>query len=62
MIDNIGMFLGRHGVNINQFELNRNVRGGVAMAIIRMDEDFSLDVLEELSSHEGITTVRKIVF
>ena len=32
------------------------------MAIIRVDEDVSLDVLEELSSHEGITSVRKIVF
>ncbi len=46
MIGIIGMCLGRHGVNINQFELGRNVRGGVAMAIILVDEDVSLDVLE----------------
>ena len=56
------MCLGRHGVSINQFELGRRVRGGVAMAIIRVDEDVYPDVLEELSSHEGITSVRKIVF
>ena len=62
MIGIIGMCLGRHGVNINQFKLGRNVRGGVAMAIIRVDENVSLDVLEKLSSHEGITSVRKIVF
>ena len=62
MIGIIGMCLGRHGVNINQFEFGRNVCGGVSKAIIRVDEDVSLDILEELSSHEGIKSVRKIVF
>ena len=56
------MCLGRHGANINQFELGHNVLKGVVMAIIRVDENVSLDVLEKLSSHEGITSVRKIVF
>ena len=61
MIGIIGVCLGSHGVNINQFELGRNVRGGEAMAIIRVDEDVPQNVIEELSSHEGITSVRKIV-
>ena len=61
MIGIIGVCLGSHGVNINQFELGRNVRGGEAMAIIRVDEDVPKNVIEELSSHEGITSVRKIV-
>ena len=53
--------LGKHQININQFELGRNVRGGEAMAVISVDQDISKDILDELISNDGIISVRKIV-
>ncbi len=61
MIGVIGVCLGGHGVNINQFDLARNVRGGEAMAIIRVDNDLPELVINELRGRDGITSVRKIV-
>ena len=61
MIGVIGVCLGKHQININQFELGRNVRGGEAMAVISVDQDISKEILEELISNKGITSVRKIV-
>ena len=61
MIGVIGVCLGKHQININQFELGRNVRGGEAMAVISVDQDISKEILDELISNIGITSVRKIV-
>jgi D-3-phosphoglycerate dehydrogenase len=61
MIGVIGVCLGKHQININQFELGRNVRGGEAMAVISVDQDISKEILDELISNKGITSVRKIV-
>ena len=61
MIGVIGVCLGKHQININQFELGRNVRGGEAMAVISVDQDISKDILDELISNDGIISVRKIV-
>ncbi len=61
MIGVIGTILGEHRINIAQFELSRNVRGGEAMSLIRVDDDIPESVIEELKCHEGITQVKKIV-
>ena len=61
MIGVIGVCLGKHKINIKQFELGRNVLGGEAMAVISVDQKISNEILDELILNEGITSVRKIV-
>jgi D-3-phosphoglycerate dehydrogenase len=53
--------LGKNGVNIDQFQLSRNTRGGEALALIRVDDDLPKSVVEEIRKKEGITSVSKIV-
>jgi len=60
MVGVIGTLLGEHRVNIDQFELARNTRGGEAMALIRVDDGISEEVVEELRCRPGITSARKI--
>lgn len=60
MIGVIGTILGKHEININQFELSRNARGGQAMALIRIDNQATSPVLKELRGQDGITLVKKI--
>ena len=61
MIGIIGTCLGNYHVNIDQFELSRTSRGGEAMAMIRVDDDISEQVLADHRTRPGITSVRKIV-
>lgn len=60
VIGDIGTTLARGGVNINQFELSRNMPGGKAMAIIRVDELPDKATLEALRSIPNMLTVRAI--
>ncbi|MGK5092754.1 phosphoglycerate dehydrogenase [Deltaproteobacteria bacterium TL4] len=60
MVGLIGTILGKHKVNINQFELARNKRGGEAMALILVDDDIPDLAIEELRQQEYITGVKKI--
>ena len=60
MVGVIGMSLGKHEVNISQFELARNIRGGEALSLIRGDGTVSQKVISELLSQENIRSVRKI--
>ena len=41
--------------------LKRSLQSHMAEADLREDEELQ-DIMEKLSSHEGITSVRKIVF
>ena len=61
MIGVIGSVLGKHEVNIAQFELSRNLRGGKAMALIRVDGDVKEEALVELAQHQYMTLAKKIV-
>ena len=61
MIGVIGTVLGKHEVNIAQFELSRNLRGGKAMALIRVDGEVKEEPLQELSTHPYMTLAKKIV-
>lgn len=55
-----GMILGDHEVNIGQYDLSRNLKGGEAMSVVCIDENFSDEVLQELRDHEGIVLAKKI--
>ena len=61
MVGVLGTCLGKNGVNIDQFQLSRNTRGGEALSLIRVDDDLPDSVVEEIRKHEGITSVCKIV-
>ena len=61
MVGILGTCLGKNGVNIDQFQLARNTRGGEALALIRVDDDLPKSVVEEIRKKEGITSVSKIV-
>ena len=61
MVGVLGTCLGKNGVNIDQFQLSRNNRGGEALSLIRVDDDLPNSVVEEIRKQEGITSVCKIV-
>lgn len=60
VIGAIGTLLGQHKVNISQFELSRNMPGGRAMSIIRVDTPISRELLEQLNHVPNIVAVRAI--
>jgi len=61
MVGLLGTCLGKNGVNIDQFQLSRNNRGGEALSLIRVDDDLPDSVVEEIRKQDGITLVCKIV-
>ncbi len=61
MVGVLGTCLGKNGINIDQFQLARNTRGGEALSLIRVDDDLPLKVLKEITKQEGITSACKIV-
>jgi len=61
MVGVLGTCLGKNGVNIDQFQLSRNTRGGEALSLIRVDDDLPDSVVKEIRKQEGITSVCKIV-
>ncbi len=61
MVGILGTCLGNNGINIDQFQLARNTRGGEALSLIRVDDELPLKVLSEIRNQEGITSACKIV-
>ena len=60
VIGAVGTLLGRHGVNINRFELCRTGKGERAMALVMVDEEVSTEVLTELRQTSNILRVESI--
>ena len=60
IIGAIGTCLGKHKVNIDQFNLGRDQKGGEAMALLRVDEDIEKGVIRELENLPNINFVCKI--
>jgi D-3-phosphoglycerate dehydrogenase len=60
VIGKVGTILGEHGVNISEFELSRNRRGGEAMAVIRVDEAVGKATLDQLRALPFIVSLRRI--
>ena len=60
MIGDLGHFLGFKGVNIATFELSRNRRGGLAMAVIRTDEEVSAGDQVEMARIRNIVKVHRV--
>jgi D-3-phosphoglycerate dehydrogenase / 2-oxoglutarate reductase len=60
VIGDIGSTLARSGVNISQFELSRNMPGGQAMSLLRVDSGIDDPVLEALRAIPNVVSVRRI--
>ena len=60
VIGDIGTTLARGGINISQFELSRNMPGGQAMSLLRVDSRVDDTVLEALRAIPNVVSVRRI--
>jgi D-3-phosphoglycerate dehydrogenase len=60
VIGRVGTLLGTAGVNISQFELSRNMPGGKAMSLIRVDSPVPKPVLDQLRAISNMVSVRLI--
>lgn len=60
VIGDVGHFLGSKGINIDSFELSRNKRGGMAMALIRVDSELTTDQVREMEQLANVTKVRSV--
>lgn len=62
VIGHVGTVLGVHQINIKQFELSRNQKGGKAMALVVIDGDISEMILEELKNQPYMLSLKKVKF
>jgi D-3-phosphoglycerate dehydrogenase / 2-oxoglutarate reductase len=60
VIGDVGTFLAKHSVNIAQFELSRNKRGGEAMCLIKVDGGLSPTLTKGLQSLKNVISARAI--
>ena len=60
VIGDLGHFLGFKGVNIATFELSRNRRGGMAMAVIRTDQEISSQDQAEMGRIRNISRIHRV--
>ena len=60
VIGDIGTTLAKNNVNISQFELSRNMPGGQAMSLLRVDTSISDHVLGLLRAIHNVVSVRRI--
>ena len=60
VIGDIGTTLAKNNVNISQFELSRNMPGGQAMSLLRVDTSISDEVLAVLRAIRNVVSVRRI--
>jgi len=60
VIGDIGHYLAKQKVNIDNFSLSRNRQGGKAMAVIRTDTDLNAEQLKGLSEIENVVKAKTI--
>ena len=60
VIGDLGTCLSRNGINISQFELSRNMPGGNAMSLLRVDSPVEKPLLEQLQAIKNMVSVRVI--
>ena len=60
VIGRVGTLLGANHINISQFELSRNMPGGQAMSLIRVDSPVPKPVLDQLRAISNMVSVRLI--
>jgi D-3-phosphoglycerate dehydrogenase len=60
VIGQVGTILANHGINISQFELSRNMPGGQAMSLIRIDDPAGQTVIDQLKALDNVLSVKRI--
>lgn len=60
VIGDIGTILAKNEINISQFELSRNMPGGQAMSLLRVDSVVDKVVMEALRNIPNVVSVRQI--
>ena len=60
VIGKVGTLLGERGINIAEWQMGRNVPGGMAVSFINIDTTASEDVLKELRALPPILDVRQV--
>ncbi len=60
LIGFIGTTFGRHGINIAQMNVGREVPGGEAIGVVNLDSYPSAAALEEVQAHKDITSISVI--
>lgn len=60
VIGDVGQYLAKHSINISSFSLSRSARGGIAMAILNVDEQLNHSQLTELKKLKHIESAKAI--
>lgn len=60
VIGDVGSYLAKHNVNIAQFELSRNRRGGMAMSLIRIDGELESEITAGLRKLPNLISARLV--
>ncbi|KAB8032206.1 phosphoglycerate dehydrogenase [Fluviispira multicolorata] len=60
VIGDVGSYLAKNNVNIAQFELSRNRRGGMAMSLIRIDGELESEVIAGLRKLPNLISARLV--
>lgn len=60
VIGHVGTVLAKNGINIQQFELSRNKKGGEAMALVIVDEAILPNIMDQLNGHDAILRLKVI--
>lgn len=58
VIGDVGTFLARNNINIAEFELSRNRRGGMAMSLVRTDGALTAELAQGLRKLPNVINVR----
>ncbi len=61
VIGDVGQILARHNVNISDFRLGRDIKKGLALAVILVDNDVSEELLKELDALEASVYVKYVI-
>lgn len=60
VIGDVGHFLASRGINIDSFALSRNRKGGLAMALVRVDSPLAPDVVDAMGKIANVTSVSAV--
>ncbi|MES2745999.1 MAG: phosphoglycerate dehydrogenase [Bdellovibrionota bacterium] len=60
VIGDVGQYLAKSNVNISGFNLSRNVKGGMAMAVVSIDQTLSPQNLKDLKSLPNVEVAKAI--
>ncbi len=60
VIGNVGSIIAKHNINISDFRLGRN-KNSQALAVIKVDEDITKELIEELSKLPACISVKPVI-